>query len=374
MTRVPRVLYDDTLAANPAGTGTFVRGLRDALKARSEVELVTSAFASPSLAALDTGRKSPVVRLRNSLRHLNYYWNLLPRRARATGCDIIFCPSALVPLRGATPFVMTVFDLTHLTFASSQDRMSGAYTRAMLRRGLARATVLCTISQSVGAELVERFPRVGPERIHVTYPGPNPQLLTASATPPPVGGSRFVLMVGTIEPRKNHLAMLRALADHRRRHPDTGLTLVLAGSTGWHYQPVLRAIDELGVRDRVIQLGAVDAGSLKWLYQHALALMFPSLYEGFGLPVLEALALQCPVVASRIPSVLEITGEGGWLLPPTDLPAWSSALDRLVDGPRDESAIAAGLQRAKRFTWEACAGSAVQAINAAIRAAGSIKH
>jgi glycosyltransferase involved in cell wall biosynthesis len=374
MTRVPRVLYDDTLAQNPAGTGTYVRGLRDALKSRSEVEVVTSAFTSASLGALDTGRKSAGARLRNSLRHIIYYWNVLPRRARAMGCDIIFCPSALVPLRGATPFVMTVFDLTHLTLSSSQDRMSGTYTRAMLRRGLARATVLCTISQAIKADLLARFPRIEPDRIHVTYPGPNPQLLTAAATPAPVGGAPFVLMVGTIEPRKNHLTMLRALADHRRRQPDSGLTLVLAGSTGWLYQPVLRAIDELGVRDRVVQLGAVDAGSLKWLYQHALALMFPSLYEGFGLPVLEALTLQCPVVAARIPSVVEITGEGGWLLPPADVAAWSQALDQLVEEARDTAAIAAGLQRASRFTWEACASSAVQAINAALRATGSIER
>jgi glycosyltransferase involved in cell wall biosynthesis len=90
--------------------------------------------------------------------------------------------------------------------------------------------------------------------------------------------------------------------------------------------------------------------------------------------VLEALALQCPVVAARIPSVLEITGEDAWLLPPTDVAAWSRALDQLADGPRNDAAIAAGLQRASRFTWETCAGSAVQAIDAALRPTGSIKR
>jgi len=102
---------------------------------------------------------------------------------------------------------------------------------------------------------------------------------------------------------------------------------------------------------------------LKWLYQHAQALLFPSLYEGFGLPVLEALALQCPVVAARIPSVVEITGDAATLLEPTDVAGWSRTLDSLVAGQRDHAALAAGLDRAGRFTWEACAASAVEAIS-----------
>jgi alpha-1,3-rhamnosyl/mannosyltransferase len=360
----PRVLYDVTLAVNPAGTGTFVRGLHEALKARTEIDVISSSFESDALSAIDTDRRGIAARLRNSVRHLDYYLNVLPRRAQA--CDIIYCPSSLVPLRGRRPFLTTVFDLTQLTFSSTQDRMSGAYARAMLRRGLARATAFCTISQAVRAELTGRFAKITPERVHVTYPGPNPQLLAAAAVPPAIPDRPFVLMVGTMEPRKNHLTMLRALADHVARRPGSALTLVFAGSPGWRYQPVLRAIDELGLRERVVRLGPVDAGALKWLYQHALALAFPSRYEGFGLPVLEALSLQCPVVAARIPSLVEIIGDDGRLLEPTDVNAWAAALDELIDGYRDPAVLAAGLERARRFTWDACARSAVDAIYAAL--------
>ena len=168
-------------------------------------------------------------------------------------------------------------------------------------------------------------------------------------------------MVGTLEPRKNHLTIVRALADHVRRRPASPLWLVLAGSAGWLYQPVLDAIGELGLASRVVRLGKVEPGVLKWLYQHAAALLFPSLYEGFGLPVLEAFALGCPVVAARIASVLEIAdGDSAMLLEPTDVPAWAAALDRIDEaGGLPPGMVEAARRRAQRFTWAGCADAVV---------------
>jgi alpha-1,3-rhamnosyl/mannosyltransferase len=360
-----RVLCDASLASNPAGTGTYVRGVLGALKARADIEVVETTFHSTSSATVDVARKSPLTRLRNGLNHLSYYLRALPRQAKALGCDVIFCPSGLVPFGTRIPYVMTIYDLTLLRYAGTLDWLSRTYLTAMLRWGAPRAGVICTISRAVGNEVAQRF-RIPPERIVVTYPGPNPELLRAIAAPPSIPDSRFVLMVGTVEPRKNHLTVLRALAAHIQHRPSSDLVLVAAGSAGWRYGPVLRAIDELGLRDRVVRLGTVDPGTLKWLYQHALALLFPSLYEGFGLPVLEALSLQCPVVAARIPSVVEITGNTAGLLEPTDVAAGTAALEELDDGYRDPAALAAGLDRAGRFTWDACARSAVDAVHAAL--------
>ena len=167
-------------------------------------------------------------------------------------------------------------------------------------------------------------------------------------------------MVGTLEPRKNHLTIVRALADHVRRRPASPLWLVLAGSAGWLYRPVLDAIGELGLASRVVRLGKVEPGVLKWLYQHAAALLFPSLYEGFGLPVLEAFVLGCPVVAARIASVLEIADDdSAMLLEPTDVPAWAAALDRIEAGGLPPGMVQAARRRAQRFTWAGCAESVV---------------
>ena len=367
MSKPLRVLCDASLASNPAGTGTYVRGLLGALEARDDVEIVETTFHSTSAGTVDLARKAPLARLTNGVNHLAYYLRALPRRAQALGCDVIFCPSGLVPVRARTPFVMTVYDLTLLRYPRTMDWLSRSYLTGMLRWGVPRAAAICTISRAVREEVAERF-RIPRERIVVTYPGPNPELLRAEPAPTPIPDRPYVLMVGTVEPRKNHLTVLRALADHLRQRPSSDLMLVAAGSAGWRYGPVVRAIDELGLRDRVVRLGAVDPGALKWLYQHALALLFPSLYEGFGLPVLEALSLRCPVVAARIPSVIEITGDTGTLLEPTDVAAWAGALDFLVDGHRDPAALAAGLERAVRFTWEACAASAVDAIHVAVGA------
>jgi glycosyltransferase involved in cell wall biosynthesis len=360
-----RVLYDASLASNPAGTGTYVRGLRAGLRARSDIELITTSFESEAAATLDSRQKTPVGRLQSSLRHLAYYVHALPGRAQALDCDLVYCPSSLVPLRGRTPYVMTVFDLTPLRYSSTQDWLSRQYVAGMMRAGIGRAAGIGTISNAVAAELRDRFAQATPERLSVCYPGPNPELLQADPVPVTLPDRPFVLMVGTVEPRKNHVTALRALAEHRRRRPGSDLMLVAAGSAGWQYGPVLETIDILGLRDHVVRLGTVEPSSLKWLYQRARALLFPSLYEGFGLPVLEALYLECPVIAADIPSVAEITGATATLLPALDVAAWAGALDSPVDHGR-RAGVQAGLERARSFSWEACAASAVIAINAAM--------
>jgi glycosyltransferase involved in cell wall biosynthesis len=263
---------------------------------------------------------------------------------------------------------MTVYDLTPLRYSSTQDWLSRQYIAGMMRAGVRGASRICTISNAVGTELVDRFPHLRPERVSVAYPGPNPDLLAAQPTRATLPDRPFALMVGTVEPRKNHITALRALAEHRRHWPGSNLMLVAAGSAGWQYGPILEAIEELGLKDHVVRLGVVAPGTLKWLYQAAQALLFPSLYEGFGLPVLEALYLECPVIAAEIPSVVEITGSAATLLPPTEVGAWAAALDAIAEGaPRGRGVNPAGLERARRFTWEACADAAVAAIQATER-------
>jgi glycosyltransferase involved in cell wall biosynthesis len=139
----------------------------------------------------------------------------------------------------------------------------------------------------------------------------------------------------------------------------------MAGSAGWRYQPIISAIDELGLRSRVSLLGKIELGVLKWLYQHAQALLFPSLYEGFGLPVLEAFCLMCPVIASAIPSVVEVTGDkAAILLGPTDVNAWAAAIDSVEARDLPATMVAAGEERASLFTWPNC-GESVRALLAA---------
>ena len=360
-----RILYDDSLARNPAGTGTFVRGLRGGLQARSDIELVTARSSLDGASDLDVPGKGLGRRLGRAGAHLRHYLVDLPGQARAQRCDAIFCPTSLGPLRGRTPSFITLFDLSPLTHSATMDRASGRYLRAMLGAGLKRSAGVCTISHAVADEIGARYPRLH-GRVAVAYPGPNPDLIDAVPLAPDLPDGPFLLMVGTLEPRKNHLTIVRALAGHIRSRPTSPLRLVLAGSAGWLYQPVLDAISELGLASRVVRLGNVDPGTIKWLYQHAAALLFPSLYEGFGLPVLEAFSLGCPVVAARIGSVVEIAdGDSALLLDPTHVAAWAAALDRIEAGDLPPGMVEAARQRARRFSWAGCADAVVTLVRSA---------
>jgi glycosyltransferase involved in cell wall biosynthesis len=263
--------------------------------------------------------------------------------------------------------VVTLYDMAPIVVPETLDRMSRSYVRMMFAVGVATARCVCTISHAVSREILTHYPSLTAERVFVAYPGPNPELLQAEPRPPSDVDGGFLLMVGTLEPRKNHITVLRALVDHVRRRPSSPLRLILAGPLGWRYTPILLAIDELGLTSRVIRLGAIDVGILKWLYLHAQALVFPSLYEGFGIPVLEAFSLECPVVAARIPSVIELAGgDAALLLDPTDVQAWASAMDEIADGRVDGSRRAAGLARSREFTWEGCARGVLAAVHGAV--------
>jgi glycosyltransferase involved in cell wall biosynthesis len=366
--RALRVLFDDSLAANPAGTGAFARGILGALPGLDGIEVVRSGFGSRSLRSVEVARKSPLRRALNALDHLRYFTLELPARARQARCDVIFSPGSLGPLRGGTPAVVTVHDLAALTYPRTQDPWSRAYLRTMLGIQLRRSAALCTVSAAVRSELLERFPGLTSERVHVIPDAPDPELI--AATPVAVDGLEqpFLLMVGTIEPRKNQVTALRALARHLAREPASPVRLVIAGSPGWLVEPILREIDQLGIGSRVMMMGRVEAGRLSWLYRRARALLFPSLYEGFGIPVVEAFALGCSVVAARIPAVVEVVGEApAALLDPLDVDAWASAIAAALRSPAEPARLEAARARAASFSWSGSAQRLKEALLGVVR-------
>ena len=174
----------------------------------------------------------------------------------------------------------------------------------------------------------------------------------------------YVLSVGTIEPRKGLDTLAAAVTGLRDRHPD--VTLVLAGPTGWLSVP---GLDGPGVR----RLGKVDEPTLDALYRRAELFALPSRYEGFGLPVLEAMARGCPVIASDATALPEVVGDAGRLVPPGDVPGWTAAIDDLLGDAGLRADLAArGLRRAAEFSWAATASAHVEAYSAAeVRAARS---
>ena len=265
-----------------------------------------------------------------------WYPVALPLRAR--GLDVLHCPSFRGPLRSRTPLVVTVHDLAVLRHPDAFNRWTRTYSRLSVPRVVRAADRVIAVSEFTKRELVEVL-GVAEERIHVV-----PNAVAAPFVPEgPRGEGDYVLAVGTLEPRKN----LPRLAAATRR---VGLELRIVGARGW---------GEVGVSagDDIRFLGFVPDEELARLYRGALCVAYPSLYEGFGIPVLEALACAAPVVTSEASAMAEVAGDAAVLVDPREVDAIAAGIAEAI-ARRDELARL-GPERASRYTWAASAEATV---------------
>jgi glycosyltransferase involved in cell wall biosynthesis len=308
-----------------AGSARYVEGLRRHLPAH--VELGELAWGG-------TGRATAVVR------DAVWYPLGLPRAAR--GADVLHAPTFRAPFHSSVPLVVTVLDLAVLRHPELFNRWNATYSRLTVPRVVRAARRLIAISEFTKAELVELL-RVDPSRVEVI------------GVPPPEGlspeGARadgdYVLAVGTLEPRKNLARAAEAAAR-------AGAELRVVGARGWG------DVEANGVR----WLGEVDDVELARLLRGARALVYPSLYEGFGIPLLEAMSVGTPVVTSRGGATEEVAGGAAVLVDPLDPASIAAGLEE-ADRRRDELR-ALGLARAGEFTWDDVARQTVDVYRAAL--------
>jgi alpha-1,3-rhamnosyl/mannosyltransferase len=285
-----------------------------------------------------------------------HFW--LPRLARRLGADLIHYPHFDAPvLVGRTPVVATIHDARDLArqdFFIGMSRLKRAYMHWFIARSLRRATVI-TVSHAMARDLGARF-GVDPQRIPVTQEAADPAF--AAAAPEQVRAFRkklglerpFVLCVGERRPHKNQAMLVRAFAQCRSRATHD---LVIIGKVYAGFRLPEETAQQLGIADRVRVLDPVDAQDLVAAYTGADLFVLISLYEGFGLPVLEAMACGTPVIASSTTATGEVTGEGGVRVDPENPGAVAAAIDRmLLDEQERARWIARGRQWARRFTWE----------------------
>jgi glycosyltransferase involved in cell wall biosynthesis len=249
------------------------------------------------------------------------------------------------PARGAAE-VVSVYDLTPVRFPELCTRDTLTYP-GLLRRACRRGAVAHTTSDFVKGEVVELlgWPE---ERVRTVYPGVPPAPVDAGD---PLGpGPPYVLALGTIEPRKNLPRLLDAfdlVAEHQ-----ADLRLVVAGADGWGAEAFAAALDHMHHRSRVTRLGYVAEAERVDLLRGAQALIYPSLYEGFGFPPLEAMAMGIPVVASDAGSLPEVLGDAARVAPATDVEALAAAIEAVVDDAGLRAAlVAAGQRRVQRYSW-----------------------
>ena len=300
----------------------------------------------------------PNVRHRLMLTPPHHRWEqrLLPLELWRIGCELIHSIDAIPPFRRRCPAIITVGDLGFLRYPETVTAESAAYY-GQIGQAVYSAEHILTYSES-SAEDLRTLLEVPSSKITIVPLAPEPRcqpVAEPAAALARLGVSRpYVLFVGTIEPRKNLTTLLQAFAAIADRHD--GLSLVVAGRRGWLDSPVYRLVSELRLGERVRFLGSVAGSDLPALYSGAELLAFPSLHEGFGLPVLEAMACGCPVLCSNSSSLPEVAGDAAWLLPPTDAAAWAGALDEALTAPATRARLAeAGRARAAAFTWQATA-------------------
>jgi glycosyltransferase involved in cell wall biosynthesis len=314
------------LALTRAGTARHIRSLLAAL-AGEDVEVRRYALGGSSRALV------PV-------RDVGWYLAALPTRALREGMQVLHCPTQRAPVHSSVPLVVTVHDLAVLRHPEAFNRWTREYSRRALPRVVRAATRLIAVSEFTRRELLELLD-VPEEKVRV-IPNAVGEPFTAQGES---AEGEYVLAVSTLEPRKN----LARLVEGYRRARLNGVPLLVAGAEGWG--------DVRVEGDGVRWLGQVGDDQLARLYRGARCVAYVSLYEGFGLPVLEAMACGTPVVAAHADAVEEVSGDAAVLVDPLDPDAIAAGLTEALD--RRDELRARGLERARLFDWREVARETV---------------
>ena len=311
------------------------------------------------------------VEVPGSIRSLYPRWNVAarpPLPPELQGLDLVHAasPAAVAPAAEGQRLVVTVHDLAFEVIPRSFPAAWRQVFRLGLRAAVRRADAILTPSRNTAEDLVART-RVDPGKVHVV---PLAASLDAGSEDPARVVDRlkiprpYLLSVGTLEPRKN----LRRLVRAYRRAAAAGLphTLVLAGPLGWHYQSLLREIRLAGPGE-VLLTGRLDLTQLDAVYREASAFVYPSVYEGFGLPVLEAMARGVPTIASTAASLPEVTGDAVLGVDPGSVREIAAAIEQVLSDPALAERLGMlGRSRSERFSWDETARLTLQVYERAL--------
>lgn len=345
------------LAQPRTGVGVYTFELARALAAtapQDEFELISPLPFEPSL---DTDHKPANLAFVYSKPNViqRRWWTLgLPSYMRRRSFDLFHGTNYEVPLRQHCPTVVTIHDLSLLLHSNTHEARAARRARLRLPLMARKATLVITPSEAVRSEVIEHL-KISPEHVFAIPLAPR-SLFRPLPLPETIETRQrlgvedeFLLFVGTIEPRKNLLTLLRAFEEVVDA---TGFApqLVVAGRVGWKEKELLRELESSPVRERIHLIGFVSDEDLRALYSSCGAFVYPSLYEGFGLPPLEAMACGAPVIASRVPSV---TAKSARLVSAYDIRDLALAMvEMLTDDDARQSFAEAGLKHAAKFSWE----------------------
>ena len=333
------------------GSESYATALLDGITRLAPPDVELTGFALPNFwhAHSDLGE-----RLNTTTAPVSGHWRTARVAAESTWLyrqssmlDLVHHMGGTTPSRRSVPAVVSILDTQYLEFPESFGVAKRAFLRRRVPAAIRAASIIMAMSDYGRSVLIDRL-GADPDRVAVVPHGVDPVLpaIGEAATLRPL----FVYPAITY-PHKNHSVLLDALA----RMDDA--MLVLTGGPGRADHALRRQAEELGIADRVRRVGWVSRSTLSRLYRQATALVFPSRYEGFGIPVLEAMAHGCPVIAADATALPDVVGKAGVLLPPDDPDAWAAAMEQvLCDEDFAARLVAAGHDRVKEFSVEAAAG------------------
>jgi len=280
--------------------------------------------------------------------------------------DLLHGLAYALPIWGNTPSIVTVHDLTFMLFPQAFPSYRRRYLTWMTRNSCQRARAVITDSAAT-AQDVQRLLAVPEEKIHVVYTGiderfrPLPREEVEAYRRQRGWPQQFILMLGTLEPRKNHILLIQAYQRylHQARTP---LPLLIGGGEGWQFQQIFQSVDAAGLEKDVKFLGFVPWEDMPWLYNAATLFIYPSRYEGFGLPVAEAMRCGTPVITSNVSSLPEVAGNAALTIDPNDPETLAAAMLLLLEKEPERQQIMreAGLIQAAKFSWQNTASQTAQ--------------
>ncbi len=289
-----------------------------------------------------------------------FAWPLLASRYQL---DLLHGLGFVTPIANRRPAVVTVYDLSFLHYPERYPFLKRTYLNSQSRRSCRKARRVVTISEASRQDIAEQY-GLAPEQIEIVSPGvgrsflPLPNSEVERFRQRKELPSQFFLHVGTLQPRKNLPVLFEALA--RLGRPE--VPLVLVGGPGWHVEEIYAKVNAFQLADRIRFAGYVSDAELPLWYNAATALVFPSLYEGFGMPVAQAMACGTPVITSNASAMPEVAGTAGLLFDPADVSTLAKHMATVLDEPHVVATMREeGLDRAGRYTWPK-AGKAMHAI------------
>lgn len=356
-----RIAIDASTISTQGGPRTYVLGLIDALLRIDPDNEYIVFYNDPVHIGRFPAAKELVLSGKNPLARLWREHVLLPRACMRERVDLLHCPKSAIPYFSPCPVVVTLHDLIPLKHPETEKFAAQLYWRLQIPIAARRSSFIITDSEHARQEILEDFGSL-PEKVKAIMLGFDPRM----TKPRDVADgdvvcrkyglpSEYLLYVGTIQPRKNLDTLIQAFYrlkcggqfDHK---------LVIVGRKGWLYEQLFNSIMELGLESDIIFTGFVPDEELPFIYDRAKVFLYLSLFEGFGLPPLEAMACGVPVITSNTTSLPEVVSNAGITVSPTDVDAVALAIRRVLADPQlAEEMREAGRNRAEHFSWETAA-------------------